>query len=76
MATTDPTNANFQEQTGQVRSQGIEAEAHANITEELKLIASYTYLNQRVTQDSTYEGKRPTIAPRNSAALWADYTFH
>lgn len=76
VATTDPNNANYQVQTGQVRSRGIEAEAHANVTDELKLIASYAYLNQRVTADTSLEGTRPTIAPRHNAALWADYTLH
>ncbi len=76
VATTDPTNANYQVQTGQIRSRGIETEAHVNVTEDLKLIASYTYLNQVVTEDTSFEGKRPTIAPRHNAALWADYTFH
>jgi iron complex outermembrane receptor protein len=28
------------------------------------------------TTTPTSFGKRPTIAPRNTASLWADYTFH
>lgn len=77
VSTTDPTNSNFSVQTGQVRSRGIEMEAHANVTENVKLIASYAYLNQIVTESTTANyGKTPTIAPRHTAALWADYTFH
>ncbi|SMF82472.1 iron complex outermembrane recepter protein [Trinickia caryophylli] len=75
----DPAHAGFVVQTGQIRSRGIEFEAHANVTEELKLVASYAFINQVVTASTASTGnygKRPTIAPRNTAALWADYTFH
>ncbi|MBM2769947.1 TonB-dependent siderophore receptor [Burkholderia anthina] len=73
---TDPVHPQFAIQTGQVRSRGIEAEAHANVTPNLKLIASYSYLNQSVTESTMANlGKRPTIAPRHTAAAWADYTF-
>ncbi|MDR6466309.1 iron complex outermembrane receptor protein [Paraburkholderia graminis] len=74
----DPNNLGYTIQTGQVRSRGVEFEAHANVTADLKVIASYTYLNQQVTSTTTPTsfGKRPTIAPRNTASLWADYTFH
>jgi iron complex outermembrane receptor protein len=74
----DPIHPGNAIQTGQVRSRGVEFEAHANVTADLKLIASYTYLNQQVTSTTTATsfGKRPAIAPRNTASLWADYTFH
>ncbi|WP_443678759.1 TonB-dependent siderophore receptor [Paraburkholderia unamae] len=65
-------------QTGEVRSRGIELEGHVQLTNELAILGSYTYLNQVVTQSNTPSqlGKRPTIAPRNMASLWADYTLH
>jgi len=74
----DPDHPGNAIQTGQTRSRGVEFEAHANVTADLKVIASYTYLNQQVTSTTTPTsfGKRPTIAPRNTASLWADYTFH
>lgn len=73
----DPIHPTFSVQTGQVRSRGIEAEAHANVTSNIKLIASYAYLNQLVTESTTVNlGKRPPIAPRHTAAVWGDYTQH
>jgi len=72
----DPAHPTFPTQTGEVRSRGLEAEARANVTRDLMLIASYTYLNQIVMQSTTAQGKRPQIAPRNNLALWADYTLH
>ena len=75
VATTDPNNPNLSVQTGQVRSRGIEAEAHANVSNDLKLIATYTYLDQWITSDTNFLGKRPVIAPRNAATLWGNYTL-
>ena len=46
-----------------------------NVTEALKVIASYAYIDQRVTQDTTLTGTRPTTVPRHSAAFWGDYTL-
>jgi iron complex outermembrane recepter protein len=72
--TTDPVNVNFQVQTGEVRSQGFEAEAHASLTNNLQLIASYTYTNLLTTQSNTNNlDKVPVGIPRNTASLWADY---
>ncbi|CAB3728602.1 Ferrichrome outer membrane transporter/phage receptor [Paraburkholderia phenoliruptrix] len=77
VSVTDPNHPTNAVQTGQIRSRGLEFEAHANLTADVKVIASYTYLNQEVTNSTMINlGKRPTITPRNTASLWADYTFH
>ncbi|MFM0752127.1 TonB-dependent siderophore receptor [Paraburkholderia strydomiana] len=78
VSVSDPNHLGSAIQTGQIRSRGVELEAHANVTADVKVIASYTYLNQEVTNTTTASSlnKRPTIAPRNTASLWADYTFH
>lgn len=72
----DPAHPTFPTQTGEIRSRGFEAEARANVTRDLKVIASYTYINQVNLQSTTAQDKRPQITPRNSVALWADYTLH
>ncbi len=78
VSVSDPNHLGSALQTGQIRSRGVELEAHANVTADVKVIASYTYLNQEVANTTTPSSlnKRPTIAPRNTASLWADYTFH
>lgn len=78
VTTTDPRHTGYSVQTGEVRSRGIELEAHAALTDELSLIGSYTYLNQVVTRSNTATqlGKRPPISPRHLASLWLDYTLH
>ncbi|WP_166653666.1 TonB-dependent siderophore receptor [Paraburkholderia flava] len=74
--TLDPTDNRFQVQTGEVRSQGIEVEGHASLTNNLQLIASYTYTNLLNTKSNTSNlNKVPTGIPRNTASLWADYTM-
>ena len=64
-------------QTGQITSQGIELESVASLTSRLNLRASYTYLDVEITKDPDggNQGKRPSIVPRHTAALWADYTL-
>ena len=79
--TADPINVGYSVQDGEVRSRGIELEAKANITTNLDIIASYTYLDAVVTQANPNEagiskvGTAPSGVPHNSAALWAYYTF-
>lgn len=74
--TTDPADANFSVQTGEIRARGAELEAKAALTEDINLIASYSHTDAKYTHDTTLQGKHPYQIPRNQAALWTDYTFH
>jgi iron complex outermembrane recepter protein len=78
----DPTHTGFSVQTGEIRSRGVEFEAHANPVPQLSLIASYTYLDNKVTKsndtDDAYGnnlGATPFGVPGNQASGWADYRF-
>lgn len=73
----DPTNAFLQVQLGEVTSTGFEFEGKANLTENLKVLASYTVYDLETTKDTrpTYVGKTPIIVPETLAAIWIDYTF-
>jgi len=74
--TTDPDHTNFNVQTGEVRSRGIEAQASTSPVEGLELIASYTQMKVEVTQSTKADlGKVPVVTPERLASLWADYTF-
>ncbi|MBC9878286.1 TonB-dependent siderophore receptor [Bradyrhizobium sp. INPA01-394B] len=77
VATTDPTNVLLQNQTGEVTSRGIELEAVANATKELKLIGAFTayHLFTSKDLDPTLIGKTPTNTPELLVSGWADYTF-
>lgn len=75
--TTDPDNAFYYVQTGEVRIRGAELEGHANLTEQLSLVAGYSVLDPEVTKDTTKanEGNRPVSVPLSQASAWLDYAF-
>ncbi|MBB3256956.1 iron complex outermembrane receptor protein [Paraburkholderia bannensis] len=65
-------------QTGQIRSRGLELEASAELTENLKLLAAYTFQNVVITKGSALDptvGLNPTATPRNYGSLWLDYSL-
>jgi iron complex outermembrane recepter protein len=67
----------LQNQTGEVTSRGIELEAVANLTRELKLIGAFTsyHLFTSKDLDPSLVGKMPTNTPQTLVSGWADYTF-
>lgn len=79
--TNDPINYGYSVQDGEVRVRGLELEGKAKLTDNLDVIASYTYLDAEVTQDNPSEygtskvGTAPSGVPNNTASLWAYYTF-
>nr|BFE92481.1 hypothetical protein GCM10020185_30170 [Pseudomonas brassicacearum subsp. brassicacearum] len=77
---------NFYRAVGAVRSQGLELEAHLQLTEQFKVLGSYTftdieYSKSMISTLSTTtdiienKGNSPTQAPRHMASVWADYKF-
>jgi len=61
-------------QTGEVRSRGVEAEAHAYLTDRVQMIASYTHDEVRNTSaTANILGKAPAGIPQDMAALWLSY---
>ncbi len=74
--TSDPiTFANVQR--GEARSRGLELEGVASFDFGLDLIASYTYLDAKVTESSfpAEVGEPLEYASKHKASLWADYTI-
>lgn len=74
----DATHIGKSVQTGEIRSRGVELEGKSEVTPNLTVLGSYTYLDQIVTHsnNAVQIGKRPVGMPTHSAAAWADYTFH
>lgn len=64
-------------QIGEVHSRGIEVEARGNLTDNLEVIAAYSYTDARITRTSISDslGKRPIIVPAHSGSIWARYSF-
>ncbi|MBE0462991.1 TonB-dependent siderophore receptor [Halomonas sp. FME20] len=72
--TTNLDNPLFQEQTGEVRTRGFELEAVGNVTDDLRMTASYNYNQAEITQDNDgNEGSDLANTPRHLASLWVDY---
>ncbi|TFW45122.1 TonB-dependent siderophore receptor [Pseudomonas fluorescens] len=71
----DRTDLNFSVQVGEVRSRGFELEAKTEATPNLSLIASYAYIDARITKSDIASeiGQRSEDTPYHQAALWADY---
>ncbi|SMF43551.1 iron complex outermembrane recepter protein [Tistlia consotensis] len=74
--TSDPDNAGFSVQTGEIRSRGVELEAKLALAEGLNLLAGYAYTDAEVTESNSGDlGTRPENTPEHMASLWADYAF-
>ncbi|GGB05598.1 ferric siderophore receptor [Brucella endophytica] len=76
MLTADPDSTQNFIQTGEVRSRGLELEGTADLTDNLRLRASYTYQDMEVTKSNSGDvGKRPVSVPEHQASIWGDYTI-
>src|SRR5690606_23363230 len=72
---------------GGIDSKGIELEARVQVTDNLRLMGSYTYNEVEYSKpyfvftDATYsdvlnaKGNTPYQTPEQMASLWADYRF-
>ena len=76
--TDDPDNPNpqFQIQTGEQNSQGIELSVAGEILPGWNITGGYAYTDATITEDNTFaEGNRLDNAPENAVSLWTTYTL-
>ncbi|NET39361.1 MAG: TonB-dependent siderophore receptor, partial [Cyanothece sp. SIO1E1] len=74
VATTDPNNIFASVATGEQRSRGIELDFTGEILPGWKILASYAYIDAKVTEDNDIPvGNRLFNTPKNSANLWTTY---
>lgn len=76
VATYDSTKGWF-ENSGEVRSKGVETEIHSTLFNSINLLGSYTWTdaeNVSTTVAGT-EGKTPARIPTHMASAWGGYTF-
>jgi len=75
--TFDPNRAFGGVQQGEARSRGVEAELRAAPLRGWNVIASYTYLDTKLTDSAAPEevGEPNPYTPENGASLWTDYTI-
>ncbi len=63
-------------QVGKIHNRGIELSARAEVTNNLSLIAGYSYIDSIVKEsvNTSEVGKMPARIPQHQASLWATYT--
>ena len=71
----DPAHIFFSVQTGEVSIRGFEIEATGRVTENLKIIAGYSYTDAQYT-GGDQAGFSVESVPRHLASLWGIYEFH
>lgn len=73
----DIAQPNAADQIGEARIRGFEFEARGEVTDNIKIIASYTYLDTESVQGSlAATGKRLESVPDHLATFWGIYTFN
>lgn len=74
--TADPDNEGYNVQTGEVRHRGIELEARGNLTEQVSVLAAYTYIDSEILQSNDGDqGNENYLVPNQQASLWGQYDF-
>ncbi|NJK51480.1 TonB-dependent siderophore receptor, partial [Candidatus Gracilibacteria bacterium] len=74
VTTTDPDDPDFEIQTGEQNSQGIELFVSGEILPGWNIIAGYAYTDAKITEDNTFEvGNRINNVPEHSFNLWTSY---
>lgn len=58
-----------------IRHRGIDLEAKAEVTSNINLIASYSYIDSKIVENGgSYDGKRFAQVPQHLASIWGTYT--
>ena len=60
---------------GKARSRGLEVDAIGQVSSQLALMASYTYMDAKVAEDPVYQGKRLPNTARHAGSLWGRWMF-
>ena len=76
ITTEDPNNSDFEIQTGEQNSQGIELNVTGEILPGWNIFAGYAYTDATVSEDNVIPvGNRINNVPENNFSLWTTYTL-
>ena len=76
LTTSDPENPEFEIQTGEQKSRGIELQTKGEILPGWNIIANYAYTDAEVTEDNIFAvGNSIDNVPENAVNLWTTYTI-
>lgn len=64
-------------QIGKIHNRGIELSARTEFSDNLSAIASYSYIDSKITETVTASelGKTPARVPQHQASLWGTWSF-
>lgn len=67
----------YYEQIGRVRTKGLETEIRSQLTPEINVMATYTYMDSETKESTTAAqvGNTPSSIPRHAASAWGSYSF-
>ncbi|KRB58381.1 ligand-gated channel [Rhizobium sp. Root708] len=67
----------LQSTVGKVRNRGVDLEAKAEVTNNVNVIAAYSYIDSKIVENGTggNEGKRLALVPTHFASAWVTYTL-
>jgi iron complex outermembrane receptor protein len=71
----DGSLVSYSRTAGKVMSQGVEFDVAGALTDNLSMIASYSYNDNEVVQDSQYQGKNLANVARHTASFFLTYDF-
>jgi len=74
--TADPVDSTYLIAAGEVRSRGIDLQLTGQLTDEIRVIGAYAYVDAEVTEDNTLaRGSRLLNVPEHSGSLLGVYEF-
>lgn len=74
--TADPLDSTYQIAAGEVRSRGVDLQLTGQLTDEVRVIGAYAYVDAEVTEDNTLaRGSRLLNVPKHSGSLLGVYEF-
>ncbi|QIG06150.1 TonB-dependent siderophore receptor [Proteus sp. ZN5] len=78
VTTHNPRNPDYYQQSGEIRSRGLEFESKLALTPQVNMMLNYAYLHNIVTStsDPTTLNKHPVQVPTHTGSAWIDYRFH
>lgn len=78
VTTHNPLNPDYYNQTGKIRSRGVDFESRMALTPSVNVMVSYAFTDNKITesQDLSVLNKHPVQVPKHSGSAWVDYRFH
>ncbi|WP_273826846.1 TonB-dependent siderophore receptor [Providencia rettgeri] len=78
VTTHNPLNPDYYNQTGKIRSRGVDFESRMALTPSVNIMVNYAFTDNKITesQDLSVLNKYPVQVPKHSGSAWVDYRFH